>query len=104
VHFITGSFKIDGLDAEWNGTIGMHGADDVKNNLPPFALQHLYDASGIGSEKDLEELLEEQARAVPDDDVYNTNITTDRVVKKCSMQYFRQKINNAFWYTMVSLA
>jgi len=30
--------EIDGLDTEWNGTIGMHDSDDVTNNLPPFCL------------------------------------------------------------------
>ncbi len=92
---------IDGLDTEWNGTIGMHDSDDVINNLPPFALQCLqnqnisprsYDASGIGAGEDLEELIEAQTTSVPDDDVYDTNIAADRVVKKCSMKYFRKKL------------
>lgn len=38
------------------------------------------------------ELIEAETTSVPDDDVYDTNIVSDRVVKKCSMEYFRKKL------------
>jgi hypothetical protein len=41
----------------------------------------MYGASGIGKGKDLEELLEKQLSANPDDDVYATNLATNRVGK-----------------------
>ncbi len=39
----------------------------------------MYGASGIGKGEDLEELLEKQPSANPDDDVYETNLATGRV-------------------------
>ena len=47
--------EIDGLDGDWEGSIGLHDARDVLQHLP-FALQRLqadgdlrsYDSSGIG--------------------------------------------------------
>jgi hypothetical protein len=52
----------------------------------------MYDPSGIGTGEDLEELLEQEPTAVPDDDAYDGSLTTERVVKNCSLKYFRKKL------------
>ena len=95
--------EIDGLDGEWDGSIGLHDARDVVRHLP-FALQRLregcdlrlFDTSGLGPGDD--RINQQVTMEVINNNDANASAlpANDRTVRYLSLNNFRSKLIDHF--------